>query len=166
MMHNMAASLSRACRSGLCARGASACGSPAPVCAAAPSAAAAAVTGASALSAAAAAALAARPRLRSYGFGSHVSDNDPTILQREKERNLSGQTGKPGGEGAVPGAVENAPGWNPKLASDAESVVKAERAPDKPIEEMVEESVKQVTEATAAAAAEEEEKGGKDKGDE
>eukprot|EP00877_Chromochloris_zofingiensis_P014420 jgi/Chrzof1/9231/Cz03g40230.t1 len=52
------------------------------------------------------------------GHGSHVSDNDPEVLEREKQRNLKGQT---------PEFVPGVPGWNPKLASDSEAAVKAER---------------------------------------
>lgn len=66
------------------------------------------------------------------GHGSHASDNNPEIIQREKERNLTGQTGE-----HVPGV----PGWNEKLASDSEATVKAERT-DMSVEEMVEHSTK------------------------
>ncbi|EIE24563.1 hypothetical protein COCSUDRAFT_52996 [Coccomyxa subellipsoidea C-169] len=58
------------------------------------------------------------------GFGSHSSDNDPEVLDREKERNLKGHptTGTP--KSAVKDLEE---GWNEKLASDSEAAVKAER---------------------------------------
>jgi hypothetical protein len=87
---------------------------------------------------------AARPLcgdVRRYGVGSHVSDNDPEVLEAEKRRNLSQQhEGSP----LPPGAVPNAPGWNPKLASDSEAVVKAERAGEMGIEEMVDETVREL----------------------
>jgi hypothetical protein len=51
--------------------------------------------------------------------GSHVSDNDPDTLAREKTKALEGHT---------PTVIPGAPGWNEKLASDSEAVVKAERA--------------------------------------
>lgn len=70
------------------------------------------------------------------GHGSHMSDNDPDVFRREKERNLKGETGE-----HVPGV----PGWNEKLASDSEAAVKAEKV-DASIEEMVEHSTKVVKE--------------------
>lgn len=100
---------------------------------------------------AALAALLPRGASRLYGIGSHVSDNDPEVLAREKARNLSGQTEAEEKAGHVAGAVEGAEGWNPLLASDSEAVVKAERAPEMRVEEMVEVSVRQIAEVTAAA---------------
>ena len=56
------------------------------------------------------------------GFGSHVSDNDPTVLELEKRRNLSKDSTLPGG-----GGVPDVPGWNEALASDSEAVVRPSR---------------------------------------
>lgn len=47
---------------------------------------------------------------------SHVHDNDPDVIEKEKERSLRGRT---------PTFVPSAPGWNQNLASDSESVIKA-----------------------------------------
>jgi len=52
------------------------------------------------------------------GFGSHMSDNDPTVLELEKRRSLS--KGKLPGGGGVPDVA----GWNEALASDSEAVVR------------------------------------------
>ncbi|KDD73519.1 hypothetical protein H632_c2095p0 [Helicosporidium sp. ATCC 50920] len=49
--------------------------------------------------------------MRPYGFGSHMSDNNPEILQREKNK-----------------MMKEDKDWNEKLASDSEAVVKAERS--------------------------------------
>ena len=57
--------------------------------------------------------------LCSLTTGSHVSDDDPDTIAREKAKALEGHT---------PTAIPGAPGWNEKLASDSEAVVKAERA--------------------------------------
>jgi hypothetical protein len=74
---------------------------------------------------------------RSLGLGSHVSDNDPKILQQEKERALHPQPDqKP-----IPGSVPHVEEWNPLLASESEAVVKAERTPEMEIEEMTEYSI-------------------------
>jgi hypothetical protein len=56
------------------------------------------------------------------GIGSHVSDNDPAVLELEKRRNLS--------KGALPGGggVPDVEGWNEALASDSEAVVRPPRA--------------------------------------
>jgi hypothetical protein len=109
-------------------------------------------------------------RLRAFGVGANAGDNDPKVLEAEKRRNLSGETEELGEE--VAGAVPGAAGWNPKLASDAEAVVKAERAPDMEIEELVEFTVHTVhqtttattTETTATGEEEKEEKEGKEGG--
>jgi len=54
--------------------------------------------------------------------GSHASDNDPHVLEREKQKNLRGHD-----EEHVPGVK----GWNEHLASDSEAAVKADKhAPD------------------------------------
>lgn len=161
MMLTMAASLARACSTSAArACCTSSAGAPLPLLLLLPL---------SPLAAPPAAAAPPGGRLvRAHGTGSHTSDNDPEILEREKERNLSGQTAKEG-ESALPGSVPGAGGWNPRLASDSEEVVKAERAPATTVEEMVELSVKQVTRVTAAEEKEEKEKqeaGRKEEGDE
>ncbi|WIA38376.1 hypothetical protein OEZ86_001706 [Tetradesmus obliquus] len=67
------------------------------------------------------------------GHGSHASDNNPDVLEREKQRNLQGKT---------PEVVPGEPGWNPNLASDSEAAVRAERAPSMDMAELQEHSVK------------------------
>ncbi|RIA86980.1 hypothetical protein C1645_828415 [Glomus cerebriforme] len=54
-------------------------------------------------------------------FGSHVCDDNPLTLYREKERLLKGK---------VKDILKSAPGWNELLASDSEAMIKAEREPD------------------------------------
>jgi hypothetical protein len=71
------------------------------------------------------------------GFGSHTSENDPEVLQREKERNLRGE---------APTIHPDMPGWNPNLASDSEAVVKAEQMGDMAIEDMQQQTVRVVEE--------------------
>lgn len=66
------------------------------------------------------------------GHGSHSSDNNPQILEKEKQRNLTGQT---------PEIVPGEPGWNPALASDSEAAIRAEKAPSLDIEELQAHSV-------------------------
>ena len=56
------------------------------------------------------------------GFGSHVSDNNPFVLELEKKRNLSKDKKIPGG-----GGVPDVEGWNELLASDSEAVVRPRR---------------------------------------
>ncbi|CAG8557387.1 277_t:CDS:2 [Ambispora gerdemannii] len=51
-------------------------------------------------------------------LGSHVSNNDPKILEEEEEK-LS--------KGKVKSKIITAPGWNEVLASESEAIVKAER---------------------------------------
>ncbi|KAK9897868.1 hypothetical protein P389DRAFT_210253 [Cystobasidium minutum MCA 4210] len=46
----------------------------------------------------------------------HGHTGDPKEIEQEKQKNLKGQSESP---------VEGAPGWNEKLASDAEAKVKA-----------------------------------------
>ncbi|KAI9095567.1 hypothetical protein DFS34DRAFT_695685 [Phlyctochytrium arcticum] len=55
---------------------------------------------------------------RPYASGAMMSDNDPIVLETEKERLLKGR---------VVTTIPDAPGWDEKLASYAEAVVKAER---------------------------------------
>eukprot|EP00879_Flechtneria_rotunda_P007295 GHRR01007653.1.p2 GENE.GHRR01007653.1~~GHRR01007653.1.p2 ORF type:complete len:151 (-),score=32.37 GHRR01007653.1:2873-3325(-) len=69
------------------------------------------------------------------GHGSHHSDNNPEILEQEKQRNLTGQT---------PEIVPGQPGWNPALASDSEAAVRAEHSPSLPFEELQAHTIKVV----------------------
>jgi hypothetical protein len=147
MLRTMAASLARACSSS--GSGRSALLLPSSSCAAA----------------ATIAPLLREPRrrlVRAFGLGSHTSDDDPAVLEREKRRNLSGETAKEG-ECAVPGAVPGVPGWNPRLASDSEAAVRADHAETVSVEEMVELSVRQVTRVTTEETHEEGKESGKDK---
>lgn len=62
-----------------------------------------------------------------------MSDNDPEILEKEKQKHLKGKTVS---------HIKEVPGWNEKLASDAEAVVKAEKeCADCPIDEMQRQTV-------------------------
>ncbi|KAL1922936.1 uncharacterized protein VTP21DRAFT_9312 [Calcarisporiella thermophila] len=68
----------------------------------------------------------ARPALlRQYSVGSHMSDDDPVVLEREKRKLLNSK-------------VKD---WNELLASHSEAVVKADRNPDKSIDELQRESI-------------------------
>ncbi|KAF6259095.1 hypothetical protein COO60DRAFT_1515372 [Scenedesmus sp. NREL 46B-D3] len=67
------------------------------------------------------------------GHGSHVSGNNPDVIEREKQRNLQGKT---------PDVIPGEPGFNPALASESEAAVRAERAPSLDIEQLQEHSVK------------------------
>jgi hypothetical protein len=49
---------------------------------------------------------------------SHVSGNDPKVLNQETYKNLKGK---------VKNSIESAPGWNETLASESEATVKADR---------------------------------------
>ncbi|KAL4420382.1 hypothetical protein ABPG77_002322 [Micractinium sp. CCAP 211/92] len=65
---------------------------------------------------------------RCFGFGAHMSDNDPEVIEKEKQRHLKGQSIS---------HIKQVPGWSEKLASDAEAVVKAEHdCTDCSVEEM------------------------------
>ncbi|KAJ3090165.1 hypothetical protein HK102_004509 [Quaeritorhiza haematococci] len=75
---------------------------------------------------------------RMYGVGSHVSNNDPEVLEREKERVLKGQ---------VTSVIPEATGWNEKLASDSEAIVKADRSKKDSIPDLVEETFEYMTDA-------------------
>ncbi|KAJ7578139.1 hypothetical protein C8J56DRAFT_356869 [Mycena floridula] len=55
-------------------------------------------------------------------FSSTRHGNDPEVLQREKERNLSSKSQN------KTSPHEHAPGWNEHLASDSEASVKADRS--------------------------------------
>jgi len=71
--------------------------------------------------------------------GSHVSDNDPEVLEREKERNIKGQqhhTSTP---------HKHAPGWNESLASVSEAAVKADQAENVSPEELQKITIEYIT---------------------
>lgn len=53
-----------------------------------------------------------------------MHENDPEVLEREKRRNLS----RVGYQTSAP--VDDAPGWNELLATNAEASVKADRTPN------------------------------------
>ena len=53
-----------------------------------------------------------RPAL--MGAGSHQSDDDPRVIEREKQKTLAHKN---------PVVIKTAPGWNPLLASDSEADV-------------------------------------------
>jgi len=59
-----------------------------------------------------------------------------TMLDREKKKVLEGKTVT---------TVENAPGWNYRLASNSEAYIKADKEPDKPMEELIQESMEVIT---------------------
>eukprot|EP00884_Botryococcus_braunii_P004273 jgi/Botrbrau1/13847/Bobra.0056s0084.1 len=82
------------------------------------------------------------PTIRAMGHGSHASDNDPEVLQREQERNLKGETKS---------TIPHAPGWNEKLASDSEAAVKAEQEPQLSIQELQFQTIKDLTDPDCPA---------------
>ncbi|KAI0091200.1 hypothetical protein BDY19DRAFT_1046901 [Irpex rosettiformis] len=55
-------------------------------------------------------------------FTSTVNENDPEVIDLEKQRNLRGEQH----ETSTP--IKNAPGWNEYLASASEAAVKADRS--------------------------------------
>jgi len=63
-----------------------------------------------------------------FGFGSHVSDNDPDILDKAK---LEGK-----GRG-----LKNVPEWNEELASDSEAIVKADQEPEESTSDLQQETI-------------------------
>lgn len=76
---------------------------------------------------------------RAFGFGSHSSDNDPDVLEKEKHKNLKGEQDHT--------IVE---GWNEKLASDSEAAVKAEHhVPHEDHKEQIEELQEHTTRRAA-----------------
>ena len=75
-----------------------------------------------------------------FGFGSHDSDNDPEKLEAEKRKNLKGDAAK--GTDQENHHLPGSKGWNPKLASDSEASVKADKHAPDTIEEMQKLSVK------------------------
>ncbi|KAK9764438.1 hypothetical protein K7432_008042 [Basidiobolus ranarum] len=75
------------------------------------------------------------PRFYAGRFSSNMSDNDPDVLEKEKQKNLRGET---------KGTIKNHPGWNEKLASHSEASVKADRTPEVPAEQMQKETVEHI----------------------
>ncbi|KAJ7706846.1 hypothetical protein B0H17DRAFT_1001264 [Mycena rosella] len=71
-------------------------------------------------------------------FSSTRHDNDPEVLEREKQRNLSKSQHKT----STP--HEHAPGWNEHLASDSEASVKADRSHHAPSEKLQSDTVNYV----------------------
>lgn len=70
-------------------------------------------------------------------YSSTMHENDPEVLEVEKQRNLSKQQHKT----STP--IKNAPGWNQYLASASEAAVKADRS-DHSIHDLQEETVQHV----------------------
>lgn len=67
-------------------------------------------------------------------LGSHMSDDDPVIISKEKESLMRGVDKSP--------YPQDAPGWNEELASVSEAIVKAERAhTDSNLDELQQESI-------------------------
>ncbi|KAF5342408.1 hypothetical protein D9611_001808 [Ephemerocybe angulata] len=75
---------------------------------------------------------------RNTHSSSTMHDNDPEILEREKQRNLSGQQFEVCTEPI-------APGWNEALASASEAFVKADRDNLTNTEELAKETINLVT---------------------
>ncbi|KAI0034225.1 hypothetical protein K488DRAFT_45946, partial [Vararia minispora EC-137] len=73
---------------------------------------------------------------------STMHDNDPTILEREKHRNLSRQPFQ------TSAPMDHAPGWNEHLATTAEANVKADQSTVRP-EDLAELTVKYMTEKSS-----------------
>ncbi|KAF8627067.1 hypothetical protein AX17_006406 [Amanita inopinata Kibby_2008] len=72
-----------------------------------------------------------------YTSTSTMHDNDPELLEIEKQRNLSGSQHRT----STP--LASAPGWNEYLASESEASVKADRSPDS-LDDMAEATVQYV----------------------
>ncbi|KAI8583875.1 hypothetical protein K450DRAFT_220368 [Umbelopsis ramanniana AG] len=66
----------------------------------------------------------ARSNVRMMSAFSHMSDNDPEVLEKEKKEHLEKEEKK----------------WNEKLASFSEASVKADQSEDKPIDVLQKES--------------------------
>ncbi|KIY50683.1 hypothetical protein FISHEDRAFT_71721 [Fistulina hepatica ATCC 64428] len=64
------------------------------------------------------------PASQARAFSSTVSENDPEVLVKEKERNLSGK------QHTTSSTLDHAPGWNEYLATDSEAAVKADGSTD------------------------------------
>ncbi|KZW01279.1 hypothetical protein EXIGLDRAFT_830231 [Exidia glandulosa HHB12029] len=71
--------------------------------------------------------------------GSTMHGNDPETLEREKQKNLSGESHDD---------VKHAPGWNQNLASKAEAEVKADQQSASP-EELQKETTRKAKEGHA-----------------
>ncbi|KXS09310.1 hypothetical protein M427DRAFT_75655 [Gonapodya prolifera JEL478] len=68
-------------------------------------------------------------------IGSHMSDNDPNVLEKaQKLRTL----------GKAKGPIKHVEEWSEKLASDSEAVVKAEREADTPLHILQEGTIEHV----------------------
>ncbi|KAI8327487.1 hypothetical protein EDC96DRAFT_90477 [Choanephora cucurbitarum] len=65
---------------------------------------------------------------RSMTAFSHMSDNDPEVIEKEKQKNLSKKDKE----------------WNEKLASHSEASVKADKEHEKPIKNLQSETVEQL----------------------
>eukprot|EP01089_Gocevia_fonbrunei_P019397 TRINITY_DN685_c0_g1_i1.p1 TRINITY_DN685_c0_g1~~TRINITY_DN685_c0_g1_i1.p1 ORF type:complete len:111 (-),score=26.64 TRINITY_DN685_c0_g1_i1:60-392(-) len=67
-----------------------------------------------------------------YGTSGNQSNEYPDVsakmLEEEKTKNLSGKTVS---------SISESPGWNERLASYSEANIKADRSPDKNIDELV-----------------------------
>lgn len=62
---------------------------------------------------------------RSMTAFSHMSDNDPEVLEKEKQKNLNSKDKE----------------WNEKLASHSEAAVKADKEHDKPVKHLQDETI-------------------------
>ncbi|KAI7907963.1 uncharacterized protein BX663DRAFT_492571 [Cokeromyces recurvatus] len=60
---------------------------------------------------------------------SHMSDNNPEVLEKEKEKSLKKKENKE---------------WNEKLASHSEAAVKADKEQDKPISTLQNETIEEL----------------------
>ncbi|ORY05256.1 hypothetical protein K493DRAFT_311077, partial [Basidiobolus meristosporus CBS 931.73] len=67
-------------------------------------------------------------------FSSHMAANGQ-VLDKEKQKSLRGETNE---------SIPDHPGWNENLASHAEANIKADHAPDKPVERLQKESVEHI----------------------
>jgi len=76
--------------------------------------------------------------VRSQSQGSHMNDNDPDTIEREKKKNLSG------GDHSSSPHKSHAPGWSEALASVSEAFVKADQAPVESPEELTRTTIEYV----------------------
>ncbi|KAJ1646673.1 hypothetical protein IWQ61_010174 [Dispira simplex] len=70
-------------------------------------------------------------------IGSQMSDNDPSVLSKNKEKVLHHK---------VKSSIKEAPGWCENLASDSEANVKADHSGPATIETMQEETIEYIRE--------------------
>jgi hypothetical protein len=91
------------------------------------------------------------------GIGSHVSDNDPELIEKHKKRQHKGKTVS---------NIREVEGWDEKLGSDSEAIIKAERyASNKTIKELQDNTIKTLKEEEEVESVEtKEEKEKKDGG--